>query len=115
MIWDKLLGGLISLADEFIEDKDKKAEFKLRAQELVAQNRLAQNETNREEIKSGHILGKWRGVLGWGATIALLYQIVVYPTMVAFMVYTDEEFDPSVLPTLELKQLASILVGMLGL
>lgn len=125
-----VLGGLVEAArkliDHWFPDPNVAAEKKLELAKLEQSGELAklaattdlakaQVGLNTAEVQSGHILGKWRGGLGWVLAGSLAYQLVLHPFMVAIILIFDETFPVDKLPKLDWKQLGSVLLGMLGL
>jgi len=125
-----VLGGLVEAAKKLIDhwfpDPTVAAEKKLELAQLEQNGVLAQLASTTElakaqiglntaEVQSGHWLGKWRGALGWGLTLSLLYQLILHPFMVALVLIFDETYPVDKLPKLDWKQLGSVLMGMLGL
>lgn len=93
-------------AKDALDAKKTDNGFQLATQQILA---------NIEEIKSGHILGKWRGGLGWIAVFSIGYQLIVHPLLVGTVLLFDETFPVDKLPKLEWQELGKILMGMLGL
>lgn len=75
----------------------------------------AQIGLNTAEVQSGHWLGKWRGALGWGLTLSLLYQLILFPFITQVILIFDATYPVDKLPKLDWKQLGGVLLGMLGI
>lgn len=119
LIIPAVIEAIKSVLDRVIPDENAREQAKRALDSEVAvqhfQIALAQIGVNLEEVRSGHWLGKWRGALGWGAVAAMLYQLIVYPFMIALILIFDEKFPVERLPVLEWKQLGQLLMGLLGL
>src|SRR5687768_9014237 len=80
-ILDLLIGEAKEVIDRTVTDKEaaREAKAKLDEKKQDASVTLAVQQilTNIEEIKSGHILGKWRGALGWGLALSAIYQLIL--------------------------------------
>ena len=118
-ITDFLLGEAKEVIDRTIPDKEaaRQAKEALDAKRHDNSVTLAMQQilANVEEIKSGHILGKWRGALGWGLTIAALYQLAGVHFLAFVAIWVDPTFPVERLPKLELSDLLKPLLGMLGI
>jgi hypothetical protein len=125
-----ILGGLVEAAKKLIDhwfpDPTVAAEKKLELARLEQNGVLAQLAAstdlakaqiglNTEEVKSGSLLGKWRGALGWGLTGSLIYQLILHPFLVFGILIFQPAFPVDKLPKLDWKQLGGILMGMLGI
>jgi hypothetical protein len=89
-----------------LDEKKQDASVTLAVQQIL---------TNIEEIKSGHILGKWRGALGWGLTFSAIYQLILIH-FITFVVLTFKpDYPVEKLPKLEWAELGKLLMGMLGI
>lgn len=113
--FDDAIAQGLAIINKFIPDPAEKAKAAAEYQETMARLRLAQIDLNKAETGNGSILGKWRGALGWGLAFSVVYQFILYPFLVAVLLYTDNNFPVNSLPVLEWKQLGSLLLGMLGL
>lgn len=114
-IIDKLLA--------FIPDPQEKARAKLQLfeaqqagefKELAAQVQLAgqQASIDKAEAQSHDPLQHWRGGLGWVCSAAFAYSFVLQPLIVAAATIAGH---PVQLPALDLGQLSTLTLGMLGL
>ena len=111
--------------DKIFPDKDKANEAKLEMFKLqqASEGQQIQNEfqlsiqqaaINVEEAKNGSVfVSGWRPAVGWVCVIALAYHYVLSP----FAYWTAKCFFPAVpaLPSLDLGELMTLLIGMLGL
>jgi hypothetical protein len=93
-------------AKRALDDKKHDSSVTLAMQQILV---------NVEEVKSGHILGKWRGALGWGLACSAIYQLI----LIHFITFAVLIFNPSYpvekLPKLEWQELGKLLMGMLGI
>lgn len=125
-----VLGGLVEAArkliDHWFPDPNVAAEKKLELAKLEQTGELArlasattlaqaQIGLNTAEVQSGHWLGKWRGALGWGLTLSLLYQLILFPFITQIILLFQPAFPVEKLPKLDWKQLGGVLLGMLGI
>lgn len=125
-----LLEGVFEIGKSIIEhlfpDPEKKAAAELELLKLKESGDLArlasltalaqaQIGVNAEEVKSGSLLGKWRGFLGWGLACTAIYQLMVQPFFVAIALLVNPQFPVEKMPKLEWAQLGQLLMGMLGL
>jgi hypothetical protein len=118
-ILDFVLGEAKEVIDRTVPDAAAAAKAK---QELDAKRHdnsvtlaMQQILANIEEIKSGHILGKWRGALGWGLAFSAIYQLVIYPMTIQIILIFSPSFPVEKLPKLDFQELGRILLGMLGI
>jgi hypothetical protein len=118
-ILDFVLGEAKEVIDRTVPDAAAAAKAK---QELDAKRHdnsvtlaMQQILANIEEIKSGHILGKWRGALGWGLAFSAIYQLVLIHFITSVILIFNPAFPVEKLPKLEWAELGKILMGMLGI
>jgi hypothetical protein len=118
-ILDFVLGEAKEVIDRTVPDSAAAAKAK---QELDAKRHdnsvtlaMQQILANIEEIKSGHILGKWRGALGWGLAFSAIYQLVLIHFITSVILIFNPAFPVEKLPKLEWAELGKILMGMLGI
>lgn len=115
-----------SILDRFFPDPEKRAAAELELLKMKENGDLArlasftelakaQIGLNTAEVQSGHWLGKWRGALGWGLTLSLLYQLILFPFITQVILIFDATYPVDKLPKLDWKQLGSVLLGMLGI
>jgi hypothetical protein len=118
-ILDVVLGEAKEIIDRTVPDKEAAAEAKraldAKRQDQSVQLALAQILTNQEEIKSGHILGKWRGALGWGLAFSAIYQLILIHFITFVALSINPAYPVEKLPKLEWQELGKLLMGMLGL
>ena len=93
----------------FFPDKTAEEQQKLAAT-LALLN--AQTDIDKAEAQSSDPLQHWRGGLGWVCTAGYAYQFVLQPLLVAA---THIAGHPVQLPELDLGQLSTLTLGMLGL
>lgn len=87
---------------------EKAAELEARAQELEAKVRTAQMEVNRAEARHSSIfVAGWRPAIGWCGALALFYQFLARPLLLAF--------TAADMPSIETGAIWPIVAGMLGL
>jgi len=118
-ILEVVLGEAKEVIDRVIPDKAAaqaaKDALEAKKQDNSVQLALQQILTNQEEIKSGHILGKWRGALGWGLALSAIYQLALQPLLVSVLLAFNPAFPVEKLPKLDWAELGKLLMGMLGL
>lgn len=113
------------LASEFITDKDQQVEFQFRLQQQLEANKhelmkseidlmRAQVEVNKEDAKSGsNYRGGWRPFVGWVCGFGLFYHFLGQPiSQDLYHIFTGQEIE---LTKLDIKELLSLLVPLLGL
>jgi len=93
-------------------------DFQLKLQESLAQLDLAQLEVNKAEASSTSIfVAGWRPFIGWTCGVGVAYNYVVMPFMIylisLYALNHDVKLPP--LPALDIGQLITLLVGMLGM
>lgn len=114
-----ILGEAKEVIDRTVPDKEAADKAKRALDEKKHDNSvtlsLQQILTNIEEIKSGHILGKWRGALGWGLALSAIYQLICQPLLVSVLLAFNPNFPTDKLPKLDWAELGRLLMGMLGL
>ena len=118
-IIDFFIGEAKEVIDRTVPDKEAAAVAKRalddKRQDQGTQLALQQILTNIEEIKSGHILGKWRGALGWGLAFSAIYQLILIHFITFIALAVNPTYPVEKLPRLEWQELGKILMGMLGL
>jgi len=93
---------------------EEEAKILQRAIEIEAAINNAQSEINKIEAGSTSLfVSGWRPFIGWICGSALLYNYILMP----FIVYWMTAFYPDVpgMPALDVGELSTILLGMLGL
>lgn len=114
------------IIDRLFPDPEKKAAAELELLKMKESGDLArlssatelakaQIAVNAEEVKSGSMLGKWRGFLGWGLACSAVYQLMVFPFLVTIILWITPTFPVEKLPKLDWKELGSLLMGILGI
>lgn len=111
---DAVAAGLRVL-DKFIPDPALKAQAAKELQDDITKRVLAQLDINKAEIQTGSKLGMWRAGLGWAAASALVYNLILYPFMIAIILVFQPTFPVKSIPVIDMKQLGTILMGMLGI
>lgn len=118
-ILEFVLGEAKEVIDRTVPDKEAAAKAKQALDDKKHDNSVTlamqQILANIEEIKSGHILGKWRGALGWGLAFSAIYQLVLIHFITFFALMFNPEYPVDKLPKLEWAELGKLLMGMLGL
>jgi hypothetical protein len=118
-ILDFVLGEAKEVIDRTVPDKEAAAAAKRALDEKRHDNSVTlamqQIMANIEEIKSGHILGKWRGALGWGLALSAIYQLILIHFITFIALAIDSTYPVEKLPKLEWQELGKLLMGMLGL
>jgi len=121
---DKILsivGGLFTssgtsekLLELFKGDKQKQRDFELALAYEIFKANESQIKINLEEAKHKSIfVAGWRPFIGWVCGSALLYQFILRDFINYFIIIFNSDFK--VPPSLELSQLISILMAMLGM
>ena len=108
---------VFDIADKLIVDKDAalrhKESIQIAVQTAVDASNLAQIEVNKIEAAQSGIFTKWRPALGWVCVFGLAWNFIVTPllTWVGFLA----EIDVSEVPSLDIGDLMTLLMGMLGM
>jgi hypothetical protein len=116
--WDKLLGngigvaaeGVGSLALDIREAIKGKEVDPMKQLELIA--KAAETQAKVNEVEAGHrslFVSGWRPFIGWVCGMALAYHFMARDLMIFIWPHLAE------LPSLEMDQLMTVLMGMLGL
>lgn len=113
--WDDAINAGLQLINKLVPDPAKAAEIAQQFEAQMTARKNAQVALNAEEVKSGSLLGKWRGALGWGCTLAVLYQLIIHDVLIALTLWANPAFPVEKMPKVELQQILKILLGMLGL
>jgi len=90
---------------------DKTAEEQQKIAGALAQL-TAQTDIDKAEAQSSDPLQHWRGGLGWVCTAGYAYNFVLQPLIVAGAALANH---PITLPNLDIGQLSTLTLGMLGL
>lgn len=124
-IWDIVAGPLIGIINKIIPDKTAAAAAVAQLQQLQAQGALQtellqmqaitvnQSDVDKvEAANSSTFVAGWRPAVGWVCAAALALIYIVGP----FFVWATALFGhPTPFPTLDVSQLMTLLVGMLGM
>ncbi len=110
------------LLDKVITDKDARAAADENLEALKAngelQSILGQIQINLVEAahKSLFVAG-WRPFIGWTCGVGLLYHFILQPFLGFLIVVASLiwDFEVPALPDLEVEQLMTLVLGMLGL
>ncbi|MGK8202886.1 3TM-type holin [Burkholderia cenocepacia] len=104
------------IIDRVWPDPQQAAAAKLQLLQLQQTGELAQitgqMQINQAEAQSTDPLQHWRGGMGWVCVAGYAYNFVVEPLMNACAAIAGHPLN---LPPLDLTQLATITIGMLGL
>jgi CBS domain containing-hemolysin-like protein len=118
-ILDFVLGEAKEVIDRTVPDREAADKAKRALEEKRHDNSVTlamqQILANVAEIQSGHILGKWRGALGWGLAFSAIYQLVLIHFITSLILVFNPAFPVEKLPKLEWAELGKILMGMLGI
>ncbi len=111
----KIVSSIISSLDlgELFKGKEAKLrDFELALIKELSEQNKSQIEVNKIEAshKSIFVAG-WRPSIGWVCSLAMAYNFVIQPFIIAIVNIWKPEFE---LPSLELEQLSTILIAMLG-
>lgn len=75
-----------------------------------------QTEINKEEARHGSLfVAGWRPFVGWVCGSSLAYTFILQPLVQFLVVLYGVDFDAAELPTLDMGELMTVLLGMLGL
>lgn len=122
-MWPQLLASIFGVIEKVIPDPQAQAAAKLEylklqatqeGAELEASMKLAlgQLEVDKAEASSGDPLQHWRGGLGWVCTFGYAWAFVVRPIGQWALLLAGHPVD---LPPVDIGQLATLTLGMLGL
>ena len=115
-----LAGGLFALVDELFTSEAERADARLQVLKLLSAEKVAQMAVNTQEAgsKSTFVAG-WRPFIGWVCGMALAWQFVLLPIIVAVLstvaAYNQVDIDTSSLFEFDLSTMMPVLLGMLGL
>ena len=112
-----MIGQVIEVADKvlgkFIPDKNLKMKLQKEMTMAFHDANLAQIQLNKQEAAHKNIfVAGWRPFVGWTCGVALAYHFIVSPIVETILIAAGVAVD---LPSFEVSQLSSILMGMLGL
>lgn len=119
-----LLTAAVSIIDKVVPDPAQAAQAKLQTLELAQRGDLAyldadvklaleQIRTNQAEATTDTFRGGWRPAVGWICAGGLAYQYMLRPVLPWFAAVLGADVPP--LPALDMGDLITILLGMLGL
>lgn len=116
-----LLPLVTSMFERLIPDADKRAaeqaSFMRLLTDYAAQADAAQSAVNANEAGSSSIfVAGWRPFIGWCGGVAIGWQFVLKPMLLAFSGFLSERFTSAVLnaPSLD-ENFWALIVGMLGM
>lgn len=102
-----------SFLDLFKGKEQKKAEFIIKLEGLINEHLSKQIEVNKIEAQHGSKwVAGWRPFVGWCCGSALAYNFILQPFLLVLLGAFNVDIVP---PTLDIGQLITILLGMLGL
>ena len=110
----KIVSGVVNTIDELHTSKEEEMKIAFDVRKIEHDENIGQIETNKIEAshKSMFVAG-WRPFIGWVCGTALLYNFIVKDLIEYYLAIRHEDV-PS-LPSLQMEQLMTILLGMLGL
>jgi hypothetical protein len=107
-----LLEPINTIIKNVFPDPQQQAQAQLAVMEKISSLDMSQIQLNNEEVKSDSIFKSgWRPALGWICVFGFAYTYILGPFADFFLVLNN--LPP--LPTLNSKELNSMLGGMLGL
>jgi len=113
----EIFGGLVSSKEFFalFKGKERKLqEFQIALMQEMQKANIHQIELNKVEAKNQNLfVSGWRPFIGWVCGSALAYHFVIRDLLNWFLSAVGLDVAP--LPTIELGQLISILLAMLGM
>ena len=112
-----LINPITSLLDKFIPDADEKAklahEIATLAERQAHEIAKAQIEVNKTEAASASLfVSGWRPAVGWVCVGGLGFNFLIVPLGNFYLNITGSTI---VIPALDLSQMMTVLLGMLGL
>lgn len=125
-IGQAMVAPFANIISEAVTDKDKANELAYKLAGAIEDNdarvRLGQMEINKQEAQHRSVfVAGWRPAIGWICGIALFYHFTTLPLieygfwMAASIQNGWENIDFSTAPKMDLSELMTILMGMLGL
>lgn len=127
-MWEMLIGPVASVVDTILKrvlpaekmseaDRAKlQAEITLELSKQDWQGILGQLEINKEEAKSTNwFVAGWRPFVGWVCGVAFAYHFVIQPLAAFILVACFQQPLGADLPVLDIGNLMTVLLGMLGL
>lgn len=106
------LSPVLTLINKFIPDPAEQAKLAVQLQQIEADLRKSQSETNTAEAGNSNLfVSGWRPFIGWCCGVGFLYGAAIQP-MLHGIVKTVWHVD---LPPIDTNAVYSILGGMLGL
>lgn len=106
-----------SLVPDPVARAKQQADFVAQITQIMATSDTQQAATNTEEAKSSMLfIAGWRPFIGWCGGVAVAWQFVLKPMLLAFSGFLPEHFTTAVLnaPILD-DNFWSLIIGMLGL
>lgn len=108
-----IVEGILGLANKYIPDPQERDKFTLELAQI--QQQLSQNQTDTNKVEAANtniFVSGWRPFVGWICGSALAYHFIVQPLLAFLFAVFDH---PVMLPTFDMTDLNTILMGMLGL
>lgn len=127
MIWDAIIGPVVSIINKLIPDKAAAAAATAQLQQMALQGQLNdelaqlqavtsnQSDINKVEAAStSFFVAGWRPGIGWVCALALCAQYIVRPTLLWVSVAAGHPLKVDDLPGLD-NNLWQLMFGMLGM
>jgi len=123
-VWTLLIPAISSLLDKIIPDPTARANAKLalmQAENAAALQQLQldvqaaqmQSDIDKQEAASSNLfIAGWRPFIGWVCGAAFAYHFIFQPLITYIMAACGHTFA---LPTFDMQELSTVLMGMLGL
>ena len=109
-----------TVIDRLLPDKTQAAQAKADLLEMQVKgeldNAIAQLQVDAAEAQNKSLfVAGWRPFVGWACGIAFVYSFMLQPLIITILVACKVNFDASKLPALNLGQMITVLLGMLGM
>jgi hypothetical protein len=123
-VWTLLIPAISQLFDKIIPDPQARANAKLaltQAENSAALQQLQldlqamqmQSDIDRQEAANNNLfIAGWRPFIGWVCGAAFAYHFIFQPLITYIMAACGHTFT---LPTFDMQELSTVLMGMLGL
>jgi len=114
------LGPILDGVLRFIPDKNKRAEAQeaFEGQLLAAMSGIVQGQLAINQKEAGHgsiFVAGWRPAIGWICGAGLAWNFIIQPILMWVAFLLPEGADLATAPKLDIGELITILLGMLGL
>ncbi|HEY7415412.1 MAG TPA: 3TM-type holin [Ktedonobacteraceae bacterium] len=115
-----LIDPISNIIDRILPDKSQAAAAKAQLIQLQANGEIQQilgqiQIDNTEAASKSWLAANWRPSIGMVCGAAFAYSFVIQPFLQFILVAFHVNFDPSKLPTLNMSDINTVLLGMLGL